>query len=65
MKKSYIKPDTQLVIISSKNSLLQDPGIYGGGASNDKVATDMDANGSVFDEGDDWSVSSNKSLWDD
>lgn len=65
MKKSYIRPETQLVLISSKNSLLKDPKIYGSGASVDRVAVTMDANGSSFEEDDDWSASSNKSLWDD
>ena len=65
MKKSYIKPDTQIVTISPLNSLLQDPGVYGPGVSKETVATDMDSNSSLFDDGDEWSMPSNKSLWDD
>lgn len=65
MKKSYYKPETQLVIINSKSSLLESLGINGGAGSNDKVATAMDSNSSSFEEDDSWSVSSNKSLWDD
>lgn len=67
MKKSYIQPVTQIVLISPMNPLLQtgkDPGIYGGNASNDIVATDMDSNGSIFDD-DEWDAPSQKSLWDD
>jgi hypothetical protein len=65
MKKSYNKPETQLVIINSKSSFLESLGINGGAGSNDKVATAMDSNSSSFEEDDSWSVSSNKSLWDD
>lgn len=67
MKKTYIQPDTQIVLISPMNPLLQtgeDPGIYGGNASHDIVATDMDSNGSFFD-GDEWDAPSQKSLWED
>lgn len=65
MKKSYNKPETQLVIINSKSSFLESLGINGGAGSNDKVATAMDSNSSSFEEDDNWAVSSNKSLWDD
>lgn len=65
MKKSYNKPETQLVIINSKSSFLESLGINGGAGSNEKVATAMDSNSSSFEEDDNWAVSSNKSLWDD
>ncbi len=68
MRKPYIKPDTQIVTISMTNPLLQggeDPGIFGGAKSNDKVGTSMDSNSSSFDDGEDWCTSSRKSLWDD
>ena len=65
MKKAYIQPDTQIVTISTAKAWLgNDPGIYGDGASQQRVATAMDANENSFNESDNWEISS-PNLWDE
>ena len=62
MKKQYITPDTDLVVVNLKDSVLE--GIDLGGSRD--VGTEMDTNrGSLDFEDDSYEPPSSRRLWDD